>query len=149
MRMDEPPSPAAGETTQGTAAKGRGGPARGMAVAGSAAVAVGVFGLGYACTGAAAPPAAQPGPPVSVTTQTPEPATHNGVLPADRTQPSTAPCATTRRPAGWSRAENAKPGDSSWRASFNADTSVVAGYLDQVSAACGDSVNLHLSGYVS
>jgi len=138
--MDEPPSP----TT-----KGRGRSARWKAVAGSAAVAVAVFGLGYGCTGVSAPTAGKAGPPVSVTTQTPEPATPAGALPADRAKPSAAPCATKRRPAGWSRAENAKPGDSSWRNGFDADTSVVAGYLDQVSAACGDSVDLHLSGYVS
>ena len=132
-------------------ARGKNRPARWKAVAGSAALALGVFAVGYGCTGGSAPAATRPGPPVTVTSQTPEPQTKGGNLPPDRTQPSTAPCATKRRPAGWVRAENTQHGDSSWRASYDTDPSsdIVAGYLDQVSAACGDTVGLHLSGYVS
>jgi hypothetical protein len=125
------------------------GTARWKAVTGSAALAAAVFALGYGCTGAAAPSVASAGPPVKVTTQSPEAANPDGKLPADRIKPSTAPCATVVRPQGWAQAENAKTGDSSWRASFDTDTSEVAGYLDQVSAACGDTLKLHLSGYVS
>ncbi|WP_228555973.1 N,N-dimethylformamidase beta subunit family domain-containing protein [Catenulispora pinisilvae] len=123
--------------------------ARWKTVTVSAVSGAAVFALGYACTGASAPSAGSAGPPVKIATQTPEASDAFGNLPADRTKPSSAPCATVRRPAGWSKIENAKPGDSSWRSSFDADTSVVAGYLNQVSAACGDTLELHLSGYVS
>jgi hypothetical protein len=125
------------------------GTARWKAVTGSAAFAAAVFALGYGCTGASAPAAVSAGPPVKVTTQTPEQPNPSGKLPPDRTAPSSAPCATVVRPAGWAKTENAKPGDSSWRSSFDADTDTVAGYLDKVSAACGDTLALHLSGYVS
>jgi hypothetical protein len=125
------------------------GTARWKAVTGSTALAAAVFALGYGCTGTQAPAAVSAGPPVKVTTQTPEEPNPYGKLPADRTKPSSAACATTVRPAGWAKAENAKAGDSSWRSSFDTDTSTVAGYLDQVSAACGDTLGLHLSGYVS
>ncbi|MFD0632904.1 N,N-dimethylformamidase beta subunit family domain-containing protein [Catenulispora yoronensis] len=136
--MDKPPSVAtAGKT------------ARWKSVAGSAVLAAGVFAIGYGCTGGSAPAAAKPGPPVTVSTQTPEPPSKVGTPPPDRDKPSSAACATRRRPAGWARAENARPGDAGWRESFDTDTSIVAGYLDQVSAACGDTVGLHLSGYVS
>ena len=122
---------------------------RWVTVTGSTAFAAAVFALGYGCTGTAAPAAVGAGPPVKVTTQTPEQPNPYGKLPADRTKPSSAPCAAVVRPAGWSKIENAKAGDSSWRSSFDADTSTVAGYLDKVSAACGDTLALHLSGYVS
>ncbi|WP_194921069.1 N,N-dimethylformamidase beta subunit family domain-containing protein [Catenulispora rubra] len=125
------------------------GAARWKAVTGSATFAAAVFALGYGCTGNSAPAAVSAGPPVKVTSQTPEPSSPVGKLPADRTKPSSAPCATVVRPAGWSKIENAKSGDSSWRASFDSDTSEVAGYVNQVSAACGDTLDLHLSGYVS
>jgi hypothetical protein len=155
MPMDKPPSPAEDEVTEVSAGPARAASpsptrtARWKAVVGSAVLAVGVFTVGYGCTGGSAPVAAKPGPPVTITSQTPEPPTAVGTPPADRTKPSTAACATRRRPAGWTRTENARPGDSSWRAGFDADTSIVAGYLDQVSAACGDTLGLHLSGYVS
>ena len=134
---------------RGTALGNAKGSARWKAVTGAAAFAAAVFALGYGCTGASAPAVVSAGPPVKVTSQTPEQPNPYGKLPPDRTGPSTAPCATMARPAGWVKEENAKPGDSSWRSSFDADTDIVAGYLDHVSAACGDTLALHLSGYVS
>ena len=136
------------EERDAAAGNAKGG-ARWKTVTGSAAFATAVFALGYGCTGTSAPTAVSAGPPVKIAVQTPEQPNPRGKLPPDRTRPSTAPCATVVRPAGWSRLENAKRGDSSWRSSFDADTDTVAGYLDHVSAACGDTLALHLSGYVS
>lgn len=132
-----------------TAAGNAKGTARWKTVTGSTVFAAAVFALGYGCTGASAPATVSAGPPVKITAQTPELPNAYGKLPPDRVAPSSAPCARVVRPRGWARAENAKPGDSSWRSSYNADTDIVAGYLDRVSAACGDTLELHLSGYVS
>lgn len=115
---------------------------------GAAGVAAAVFGAGFACTGGSAPSLAGPNPEPSVvvTGQQPEPPQAVGALAADQVPPSSNPCATRRRPAGWDAAENARPGDPGWRRAADADGDL-HGYLGEVSAACGDSVDLHLSGY--
>jgi hypothetical protein len=114
-----------------------------------AGVAAAVFGAGFACTGGSAVDrgATGPLPSVTVTSQIPEAHLATGVLPADRAAPSSAPCATRPRPSGWLVAENNLPGDPGWRRSAVPDGEVT-GYLGEVSAACGDTVDLHLSGYV-
>jgi hypothetical protein len=119
---------------------------RWMKVTSVTAVTAVVLASSFACSGSSSGSNGT-GKPLPGPTQTPEPSSNAGTLPADRVAPSKAPCATTPRPAGWVKAENEKPGDSGWKASFDPDT-FVNGYLSQVSAACGDTVDLHLSGYV-
>jgi hypothetical protein len=55
-----------------------------------------------------------------------------------------APCARVPRSPGWIAEENQKPGDTHWRPSKEASTTV-KGYLGEVSGTCGQTVDLHLS----
>ena len=114
--------------------------------AGLAAVLIGAVG----CTGQSAPsnPPGPPGRARTAASPAPEKVLAAGSLPADRIGPPTAACATVQRPTGWIAAENKKPGDDGWKAAKSPDT-LVNGYLGEVSAACGDLVDLHVAGYVS
>ena len=112
-----------------------------------AAVTVSVVLTISACSGGGLGGSAQGGGRAS---NAPESSAGAGLLPADRVPappaPS-APCARAARAAGWVAAENAKPGDDGWQDSAKPDRLVNA-YLSAVSALCGDTVDLHMSGYV-
>jgi hypothetical protein len=69
------------------------------------------------------------------------------VMPADAGTPGDATCARTVRPAGWRRAEDSQPGQPGFTLpDAQASTSVIDGYLDRSSVACGDTVGVHLAG---
>lgn len=58
-----------------------------------------------------------------------------------------ASCSNMDRSSGWNARENAKPGNTSWDALTKSKyTGNVEGWFDKVSATCGDTVGLHLSG---
>ncbi|NUU24412.1 MAG: hypothetical protein HOV68_23350 [Streptomycetaceae bacterium] len=83
--------------------------------------------------------------PAPSVTETAEPLSTPGIMPADRTAPANAPCARVKRPNGWVAEENKRPGTGDWRVPerWGAD---LMGFLDNDSVACGDTVRLRVSG---
>ncbi len=69
----------------------------------------------------------------------------HAVMPRDDVQPPGSPCARAVRRPGWLAAENAKPGATGWSVP-PADPDGVVGYVDSMSARCGDVVRIRLSG---
>jgi len=61
--------------------------------------------------------------------------------------PTQEVCSQQAYNTGWVTRENSKPGDSHWNDLVKHEKKgSVSGWFDQTSAACGDSVGLHLSG---
>lgn len=65
--------------------------------------------------------------------------------PRDEARPADPACATKPRSPGWIARENRLRGDHGWRPDDEPRT-VVKAYLGQVSAVCGQTVDLHVSG---
>ena len=68
-------------------------------------------------------------------------------IPAVTQVANAASCSSIDRSAGWNARENAKAGAPGWDTLTSTRyTGTVSGWFDKVSASCGDTVGLHLSG---
>ena len=70
-----------------------------------------------------------------------------GAVPLETQVANASSCSSVDRSSGWNARENAKPGVTGWDAvSTERYSGNVSGWFDNVSASCGESVGLHLSG---